>query len=163
MYIQINAKIVGGLEFQETLVKVEGAAMTILFLMQNGAFISEELKVWKIYHISDKYESWLIIPSTFSLRIFYTVTLLFEKLRDYWRVFWQQIIWVVDFHKILFTTYFVYLIQIPSQANWAQSLNNVLNGVFLVSITHFSPMFHFITPEYVRNEALEMKHWTKIG
>lgn len=88
MYIQINAKIVGGLEFQETLVKVEGAAMTILFLMQNGAFISEELKVWKIYHISDKYESWLIIPSTFSHRIFYTVTLLFEKLRDYWRVFW---------------------------------------------------------------------------
>ena len=45
MYIQINVKIVGGLEFQETLVKVEGAAMTILFLMQNGAFISEELKV----------------------------------------------------------------------------------------------------------------------
>ena len=40
MYIQINAKIVGGLEFQETLVKVEGAAMTILFLTQNCAFIS---------------------------------------------------------------------------------------------------------------------------
>ena len=40
MYIQMNEKIVAGLEFQEPLVKVEDVAMTILFLTQNGAFIS---------------------------------------------------------------------------------------------------------------------------
>ena len=40
MYIQMNAKIVAGSEFQEMLVKVEDVAMTILFLIRNGAFVS---------------------------------------------------------------------------------------------------------------------------
>ena len=45
MYIQVNAKIVAGLEFQEPLVKVEDVVMTILFLTRNGTFISYTLKV----------------------------------------------------------------------------------------------------------------------
>ena len=40
MYIQINGKIVVGQEFQELLVKVENAALTILFLTHVSAFIS---------------------------------------------------------------------------------------------------------------------------
>ena len=40
MYIQISGKIVVGKEFQELLVKVEDAALTILFLTRSGAFIS---------------------------------------------------------------------------------------------------------------------------
>ena len=40
MYIQINGKIVVGQEFQELLVKVENAALTILFLTRVSAFIS---------------------------------------------------------------------------------------------------------------------------
>ena len=40
MYIQINGKIVVGQEFQELLVKVENAALTILFLTRVIAFIS---------------------------------------------------------------------------------------------------------------------------
>ena len=45
MYIQVNAKIVAGLEFQDPLVKVEDVVMTRLFLTRNGAFISYTLKV----------------------------------------------------------------------------------------------------------------------
>ena len=69
MYIQMHAKIAAGVEFQESLVKVEDVALMILFLARNGAFISQAQKVWnwpKFFILKqfpiDRYESWFITP-----------------------------------------------------------------------------------------------------